>query len=166
MTSVVTVGKNYMKKSTAALRPTLHRLQRQNTQSLSLSLMQTFTTTAKHGANTFTQHASELGKKNKKIKRCHFTTYQVMCTIYSVFTSACYGAETTALNPLLVIIQTPDRPTPAHTEGNLPARGCRTSPTFSAAQQYNNTNQTLSQLIQASTLQMEQLQIVQDIIFN
>lgn len=83
-------------------------------------------------------------KKNKKIKRCHFTTYQVMCTIYSVFTSACYGAETTALNPLLVIIQTPDRPTPAHTEGNLPARGCRTSPTFSAAQQYNNTNQTLS----------------------
>lgn len=52
-----------------------------------------------------------------------------MCTIYSAFTSACCGAETTTLNPLLVIMQTPHTPAPAHTEEN---QGCRTSPTFSS----------------------------------
>lgn len=53
-----------MKKITAALRLILHYLQGQNTQSLSPSLTQTFTTTAKHGA-IFTQHASKLGKKKR-----------------------------------------------------------------------------------------------------
>lgn len=127
MTSVITVEKSHTKKISAALRLILHHLQGQNTQSLSPSLTQTFTTTAKHGASVFSQHASKLGKQ----KRCHFTTYQVMCTIYSVFTSACCGAETTTSNLLLVVMQTPDRAAPVHTEEN---RGCRTSPMFSAAQ--------------------------------
>lgn len=122
-----------MKKITAALRLILHYLQGQNNQSLSPSLTQTFTTTAKHGA-IFTQHASKLGKK----KRCHLTTYQVMCTIYSAFTSACCGAETTTLNPLLVIMQTLHTPAPAHTEEKPGLQN------LAYILQCNNTNQTLS----------------------